>query len=139
MLLMCLKYASFRSESFFTDEVSPYSKALPCHQQAAEKQQELLRVKEELHALQARWFALQEQDDHLEIEAALQDVVESDCNCRAATIQHKLVHCNGGFLRIPCRKECSYIHLTNYTPTPEEGEVRQLGLNCHIVESPKDG
>ena len=48
------------------------------------------------------------------------------------------MRCNSGFLRIPQRQERSYINLTNYSPTPEEEEVLQLGLNCHVVESPKE-
>ena len=108
------------------------------HRQLEEKQQELLRQKEEQHALQTRWFVLQEPDDRQPIEAALKDVIERDYNRKAATIQRKIVRCNGGFLRIPQRSRRSYINLTDYHPTPEEEEVLQLGLNCHVVESPKD-
>ena len=109
----------------------------PIRWQLNEKQQELLYLKDELHTLQARWNFLQEQGDRLEIEEALRDVVERDYNCMAAVIQRKLVQWNGGFLRIPRRKERSYIDLTNYTSSPEEDEALQLGLNCHVVGSPK--
>ena len=43
---------------------------------------------------------------------------------------------NGGKLRLPRRQE-RFINLTEYTPTPDEVELLQLGLNCHYADRPK--
>ena len=106
--------------------------------QLKEKQEELRQLHEKHAALHARWSALQELNARQTIEDSLQQLVENDYTRRAATIQHKLIRCNGGFIRILKRRGQTYINLTEYQPTPEEDEFLQLGLNCHVAEKPKE-
>ena len=101
-----------------------------------EKQQELLRLREEHVTLRARWAALQDLDERKDIEATLERLTEDDYNRKAATSQRKLVRCNGGLLRISRRKEPTHINLTDYHSSPDEEELLQLGLNCHVIEKP---
>ena len=103
--------------------------------QLQEKQQLIRSLKEEIHQVKAQWKDIQ-QEDRSDIHQVLKDLTAQDYTKKEKTILHKLNNLNGGKLRLPKKTE-RYVNLTQYTPTPAEEDLLQLGLNCHFADRPK--
>ena len=103
--------------------------------QLKESQEKVRRFKNEVQHTKQEWQQIQ-RTDRGAINDALKDLALQDYNLKERTILRKLNHLNGGKLRIPKKRE-KYINLTSYTPTPEEEELLQMGLNCHYADKPQ--
>ena len=93
-----LKYANLRLHDPTAREAPATAKfrRVLIWRQLNERQQKLQRIHEENVALRTRWTALQDLDERGDIEATVEQPIKEYYNRRATTVQHKLVHCNGG-------------------------------------------
>ena len=75
-------------------------------------------------------------DTRHRIDTALDEILNQHRNTTIKANQKKLVNLNGGQLK-QWRQNCGYINLTDKTLTPEQEELLNFGLNCHILSKPK--
>ena len=101
-----------------------------------ELQATLNELREQRQQIDEQWTNINISTDlRNRTDTALEEILTQHRNTKNKANQKKLVNLNGGQLK-QRRQNCGYINLTDKTLTPEQEELLNFGLNCHILSRP---
>ena len=101
------------------------------------KQEEIKKLQATLAEHRLAWTSFEvPQDLRIRVEALLQEELDQHTRITSDRIQRKLVRLNGGHLRIS-NATPGFVNLTDKPLTEDQEELLNLGLNCHVLSTPR--